>query len=239
MGKTIINLPGKYKNKSGNPKWDKFIGFNQLSYSTHEAFKNPEYRGEWMAQKFVGLELPQPLFAKFGNCVGQHISGEYTDEYLNLEDKRILDSIEHPQGSEFEREIVIDMEPFGLEKTVFIGFIDRCNEVENVMDVLDFKTGSVAKKKAFYSGKDYQQLNLYSYGLEQEGYTIGKNTVALLDRGGNSMLYGAKYPLRLKGDVEYVERTYSKQEAEDTLKDVVRVAKEIDTYYKTYNKYFG
>jgi hypothetical protein len=53
-----LDLPSIYKEREKNPvpeRYKKYIGRPAISYSTYTAFKEEGYRGEWLANKFLGL----------------------------------------------------------------------------------------------------------------------------------------------------------------------------------------
>jgi len=242
----MLDLPSKYTNRYDIPEREKYVGWNQMSYSTYTAFVDETYRGEFIARKLLGMELPQPLFAKFGNLVGDSIAciGEGNPlviEYLSDKDIEVIKGMDYPDGAEYEKEILIDMKPFGLDKTVFVGYIDRFVDWgDGTVNVDDFKTGSIEKKVDFYSGDDYVQTDVYSFGyLKENPKAKVLNKVLILDRKGNSMLPGAKYPLRLSGKIHTVIREYDEAKAISTLKDIAAAAKELDKYVKVCAKLCG
>ena len=102
----------------------------------------------------------------------------------------------------------------------------------NRVKIVDYKTGSIAKKSSFYSSKDYKQTGVYAYAKDIEGYSVVDCGVIMLDRAGNN---SPKSPIRLTGKVEYIETPYNKKEIENFLnKDVRKIAKEISNYYSKY-----
>lgn len=247
-----INLPSKYENPSNNPDYVKFEGWNKISYSSASSFKEPMYKGDFIKNKFLLLPSDQGIFGAFGNMTGSYLDlsdPSYYHEYMETpviykgitvpkSSAQVLKDFKQPDNSHYEFEIVIDLEPFGLEKTCMQGFLDRATFDGNLVRIVDFKTGSIVSKKAYYSGPDYNQLDIYGYGLEELGYEIDENItkVILFDRKGNS--FTGVYPLYLTGEVLTIERTYNKDTARKVLENIAKTCVEISDYFAVYNKYF-
>ena len=184
------------------------------------------------------------MFAKYGSDCGDYLN-PYDDreEYplLSTEDKVILDTLKnnHPMGADFEYEILIDLEPFGLEKTCVQAFTDRQYFVGDRLNINDYKTLTIKTKKAYYESDDYKQLSIYGYGLEELGFTIGEMYVVGLGRLGNTTEIGNKNVLRLSGEIIRVEKPYDREKAILAVKEIVKNCKEIAEYYKVYKKVFN
>lgn len=234
-----LKLPSIYKEREDNPvpeRFKQFIGRPAMSYSTYTAFSEDGYRGEWLANKFLGLPREGSIFTDYGSCVGNYQETKEPQEYLSDFDMEVLDK-EIPANplAEYEREIVIDRGSY-----IFYGFIDRTIvNPELEVDLVDFKTGAIDKKVKEYASEDYNQTNVYSYALEQEGFKINSSSVILFDRKGNTLEKGNKNVLRLTGNIEYIPTPYCRERAEKFLEKVDLVAKQIEEYYKTYLKIFG
>lgn len=220
-------LPRIYK--ATLPKFEKYNGKPKLSYSQITSFKDPLYRSQYILNYFFGIPDPGNIYAFFGGQVGEYIetNGEIIGDMLDEGTMKVLDDLERPEGSEHEVEIVIDRGDYVIQ-----GFIDRMYPVDGGIEVLDFKTGNIDKKAAFYGSQDYQQTTLYSYALEQEGHTIKKSFVKLLGRKGNNM--GGNM-LRLSGAIKDIPTPYSQERAEIFLAKTDKIAKEISDLYETYN----
>lgn len=250
---TKINLPSKYENPSNNPEYKKYEGWNKISYSSASAFKTPIYKGDFLKNKFLLIPSDQGIFGAFGNMTGSYLDlseKDYSHEYMETpvvykgkqvkhSSADILRGYKQPDNSLYEFEVVIDLEPFGLEKTCMQCFLDRATINDNVVQLVDFKTGSIASKKAYYSGPEYKQLDIYGYGLEELGYVIEDNKckVVLFDRKGNS--FDGVYPLYLTGEVETIEREYNRDAAKEILEDVVKTCIDISDYFAVFNKFFN
>lgn len=238
-----IDLPRKYQYKEGEsrPEYKKYEGWNKISISQVNSFSDETYKGGYFYQYFLGIKEDSGIFAYFGSACGDFLNrkDKRVDPYLSEEDKKILDAIEQPENAEYEYEILIDLEPFGLEKTCLQGFSDIQYEVKpKLLDVADYKTLNM-DKKAFYKSDDYIQTQIYGYGLEELGFKINETYVVGLGRKGNSLEPGAKYPMKLSGVVERIENPYDRKKGIEAIKTVVKTCLEIDKYYKTYNRYFN
>lgn len=229
-----LDLPSIYNEREDNPvpeRFKKFIGRPALSYSSYNSFIEDAYRGEFFANKFLGLPRVGTIFTEYGTSVGTYQETGKPQEYLSSDDMKTLDK-ENPANilAEYEREVVIDRGSY-----IIYGFVDRL--LNKKLD--DFKTGAISKKKADYESEDYNQTTLYTYGLLEEGLDIEEVGVILFDRKGNTLEPGNKNVLRLTGDIAYIPTPYSKDRAEKFLKKVDETALEIELYFKTYKKYFG
>lgn len=230
-----LDMPKKYEYIEGesNPLYKDFHGRNKISYSQYTSF-NEDYTGQYIANYILGYKEEGGIFAYFGSACGDYVNkdDQRVDEFLSMEDKLILDAIPTPKGSVFEYEIVIDLLPlFGID-VVVQGFSDRQHMSGKQLEVCDFKTLNLAKKKSFYQSDKYQQLNVYSFGLEQQGYNIGDVYVIGLGRKGNTMDQSSKNVLRLSGEVERIDHPYSKDEALQTLESMANTAIEISRLNK-------
>lgn len=250
MGLTKINLPRKYEYKEGEsrPEYKKYKDWNKASYSQITSFLSDEYRGDYFMGYFAGVRDKGNIFSFFGSACGDYLNkqDQRIDDYLEASDKSILDTIERPDNAVYEYEILIDLEPFGLEKTVLQGFSDIQYEVSlMLLNVHDYKTLNLDKKKDFYGSEEYQQLNTYGYGLEEIGYKINKTSVFGLGRKGNSIdktaISKAGNPLwlRLSGEVEEIDRPYDRKEASEYIKKIAKTCIEISDYFAVYNKIFA
>ena len=239
MSNKQLELPSIYKERPNNlvpERYKKYIGRPAMSYSTYTAFKEEGYRGEWLANKFLGIPSEGSIFTEFGGAVGNYQETGKPQPYLSENDMRVLDN-ENPANpeAEYEREIVIDRGSY-----ILYGFIDRVLGVKNKkIHLRDFKTGSIEKKAKEYASEDYQQTTMYCYGLEQEGFEIKSSGVILFDRKGNTLEQGNKNVLRLTGEIELIPTPYSKERAEKFLLQVDETAKKIEEYWKIYLKTFG
>lgn len=233
-----------------NPKFEKYKGLPQFSYSAYTSFKEDAYRGSFFADKLLGIPDPGNIFTDFGSGCGEYleskgIGGELViSELLSEKDVEILNTVELPEDSEFEREIMIKREIRNpktgkvVGEYCIIGYVDRNTRTpEAKIDVIDYKTGS-AKKAKDYGGPDYMQTKLYAYALEKEGEEIGYVGVELLHRKGNNVIPGDKNVLRLEGTIEKIPTPYDKRDVEFFLEGFDQVAEEISDYITFYNKYF-
>jgi len=229
-----LQLPSKYINRSGDPKYDKFVGRPKLSYSAYGSFNEPAYRGEFFGTYFLDAPRTGTIFTEFGSAVGGFMETGEPQDYLTDFDMNVLREAGRPEGAIYEYEIIIDRGDYIIQ-----GFIDRMIvDAVGGVDVVDFKTGSIEKKKKDYESLDYQQTTMYAYALYQEGYDINSSGVILFDRKGNTLEAGNKNVLRLTGDIEHIPTPFSIERAEKFLTKFDKTAKEIEEYYKTFKKYF-
>ena len=240
-----INLPRKYEYKEGvtNPLYKKYDGWNKVSYSQWTSFK--DYKLGYLQNYILGISSGESgIFANFGSDCGDWLNpyDDRTDGYplLSEEDYKILKPLKdaHPKGSQFEYEIVIDLEPFGLEKTCIQSFTDRQYFVGEKLNVNDYKTLTIKTKRAFYESEDYKQLSVYGYGLEELGFTIGKMYVVGLGRSGNTTEKGNKNVLRLSGEIIRIDKPYDRKKAVKVIQSIADDCLEISEYLLIYNKYF-
>lgn len=244
-----IDLPKKYNYEEGvsRPEYKKYEGWNKVSYSQVTSFLSEEYKGDYFMGYFVGKRDDGNIFSFFGSGCGDYLNrqDQRIDEYLSPECKKTLDAIQQPEHADYEYEILIDLEPFGLEKTVLQGFSDIQYEIApKTLNIHDYKTLNLTKKKEFYESDDYQQLNTYGFGLEELGYKIGKTSVFGLGRKGNTLdknkfnKSGDPLWLRLSGEVEEIDRPYNREEAKKYVQKIADTCVKIDNYFKVYKKYF-
>ena len=226
-----------YNNPTESDKFEKYVGMPKISYSQIESWNNHLYRGQYIASYFLGIDDPGNVFSTYGSQVGEWFeNGEDVSGELSEADLDILEKIGRPGGCEYEREIVVNR-PLGY---VIQGFIDRTRkdtwEGKEQLEIIDFKTGNIEKKAAFYAGPDYQQTTLYTFAALEEGEDVVYSGVVMLGRKGNGM---PKAPLRLSGEVETIDTPYSEARINKFFTKVDKTVKEINKYYKFYNKFFA
>ena len=232
MKVTKVELPKVYENELGN--YPQFEGRPKLSYSQYTSFKDPQYRGTYISNYFMGIPDPGNIFSDYGGKCGEYIEKQEKSD-LTEEDMKVLDSIGRPKGAKYEVEVVIDMLPITGVDFVIQGFIDREYTTEKGLHLDDFKTGNHKDKLEYYASEEYQQTTIYSYAREKEGKKVFHSGVILFERKGNGM---EKYPLRLSGKIKHIDTPYSEERALKALKKISDVAVEISEYYKIYKKYF-
>ena len=238
-----VNLPKKYEYKEGitNPLYKQYHNWNKVSYSQINSFK--DYTSGYIQDYILGKRKDDSgIFANFGSSVGNWLNpydqGEY--EMLSQNDIDILQPLKdnHPKGSVFEYEIIISLEPFGLEKTCIQCFTDRQYIENGKLIISDYKTLTVKTKKAYYESDEYKQLDIYGYGLEEQGYTIGDMYVTGLGRSGNTAEKGNKNVLRLSGEIITINKPYNREKSLKIMGEIVETCKEISNYFSIYKKVF-
>lgn len=239
-----IELPKKYEYKEGvtNPLYERFSNWNKISYSQYTSFK--DYKEGYIQDYIMKVSDNQSgMFGEFGSCCGDFLNIDDNGEYPLLSDNdiNILNTLKntHPEGSIFEYEVLIDLEPFGLEKTCLQGFTDRQYPNGDKLNVNDYKTLTIKTKKAFYESEDYTQLYTYGYGLEELGNEIGDMYVVGLGRSGNNKIKGDKNVLRLSGEIITIPRPYCRDTAMKAVQKIADTCIEISEYFKVYNKFFN
>ena len=227
MSETII-LPRVYDDPEGN--YPQHKGKPKLSYSQYTSWIDPKYHAGYRQSYFAGVKDDGNPFSKFGGQCGEWLetSGEKVGDMLSDGDIEVLESIKRHPDARYEVEIVVDR---GWD--VIQGFIDYEFLHENGLDVLDYKTGAIAKKADFYGSDEYQQTTLYSYQREKEGNRINSSGVLLLDRKGNTF---QNIPLALTGEMLSIDTPYSVERAETFLEKVDVIALAISKAYEVYLK---
>jgi hypothetical protein len=231
--------------KTENPKFEKYNGLPKMSYSAYTSWTSDTYRGSFVAAKFLGIPDEGNIFTAFGSACGRYLETRNADNpevsmLLSNKDIEILNDVAIPEGSVFEREIVLMRNLGSMGAYVIIGYIDMNfkDEVEKNC-VVDFKTGG-STKSSEYGSDDYKQTRIYSFALEtEEQEDIGYVGVELLHRKGNNLIPGDKNVLRLEGTIEKVETPYNNLETAKFLKEKFDpVAIEISDNVKFFKKFF-
>lgn len=239
-----INLPKLYQFVEGvtNPLYKKYQDWNKISYSQFTSFK--DYKMGYLRDYILNMRAEDSgMFARFGSHCGDYLNPYDDADYhlLSSDDIVILESLKvnHPANANFEYEILIDLEAFGLKETVLQGFTDRQHITEiNELEITDYKTLTVKTKKAFYESEEYQQLSTYGYGLEELGFNIGNMYVTGLGRSGNNTVKGDKNVLRLSGEIINIPKPYNRENAKKVIEGIAKTCIEISDYYNVYLKYF-
>lgn len=225
-----IQLP---KELDGKPK---------ISYSQYSSYKNEEYQDQYYLQYFSNIELSSGEFAEFGTSCGQFIEdvgmvvSNPRTGCLSKEDAEILlDKIIFPPNCVYEDKIIVDCEDFVVE-----GYADRVKYLDGgEVEIEDFKTLNLDKKKDFYASDEYGQTALYSFQKEKEGYKVVRSFVTGLGRKGSSLDGTGNFKMRLSGAVEEIETPYTKERGEKIIEDITKVVHQISDDYKIYLKYFS
>ena len=227
-----ILLPKVYEIYPTTPeKFHKYAGMPKISYSQYTSWKDPLYHEGYIKQYFMGEKDPGNIYAHFGSACGGYLEDLTIDkEWLSAKDVEVLKKIERPDGAIYEGEIVIDRGDYVIQ-----GFIDQeFMNANGKLTIKDLKTGNVKTKIDFYGGDEYQQTTMYAHARKQEGWDLEYVGVMLLGRKG----FGdeRQHNLHLSGDLVTIETPYSEERAENFLKGMDKVVKEISNLYKTYVK---
>lgn len=231
-----IILPKRYENELGN--YPQHKNKFKISYSQLNSFK--DYKEQYIQGYFLGIPSESGMFAFFGSLVGEYFEKGAKNPNLSEFDMQTIDKLVKHPSSQFEAEVVIDLEPFGLKDCVLQGFSDHEYDKDELRWVEDLKTGASKSMQEKYGDmKKYYQTRLYAYQRELEGFTIGGCRVNHLDRKGNNLIVGDKNCLRLTGQIDYIPTPYKKEDVEKYLReDVVPICIEIAKYFSVYNKNF-
>lgn len=216
-------------------------GKPKISYSQYSSYKDPEYQDQYYIQYFSGINLPSGEFAEFGTSCGQYIEDLGMKNLpprtgcLSDGDREILlSSISFPPNCIYEDKIIVDCGDYCIE-----GYIDRTQYLaEKEIEIEDFKTLNLDKKKDFYASEEYGQTALYSYQKEKEGYKVIRSFVTGLGRKGSSLDGTGNFKMRLSGVVEQIETPYTKERGEKVIEDITKVVHQISDDYKIFLKYF-
>ncbi len=234
-----IVLPKTFQDK--NDKRPECKGKPKLSYSQYTSYKDPLYQDDYYVQYFSEIELPSGEFAFFGGCCGEFIEDVGNKAIparvgcLSEDDTKVLMELDYPDNCVYEDEIIIDLGEFCLE-----GYTDRTWYKENnEIEIRDYKTLNLDKKKDFYASDDYGQTALYSHQKEKEGYVVTKSEVCGLGRKGSSLSGTGNFKMRLSGQVEIIPTPYTEERGKKIIADITEVVHQISDEYKIYQKYFS
>jgi len=230
-----MNLPKKYN--TDKEEYKHLNELNKISYSQYTSYKDPQYRPDYYVQYFSGIQLGGNMFSDFGSMVGTTVEAiakglECKTRLSENCIKIIQEKIDYPDNCEYEEEVVIQL----TEDLCCQGFIDRTWYKDEGVEIRDYKTLNLDKKKDYYSSEDYSQTAIYCYHKATQGYKILNSEVAGLGRKGNS--WDGKYPLRLSGDIVYIPTPYSDERAQKALSDIRETAEKISRDYEIFLKYF-
>ncbi len=178
------------------------------------------------------------LYGDFGTKVGESYEN---DNFSAWEDNEAAFLKKLPSLDEFEREIKLKMNGFYL-----LGYIDSNTKAqqikkgspeEYVKELLDYKTGEVAKRKPDYESDDYWQVDIYAAALQQEyGKYPDKGSVVLIGRSGNAFK-GEELTLSMNHAI--IDRPITEKRCKAVLSEVQTIAEEISSYYTAYLQLIG
>jgi len=233
-----ILLPKTFEDR--NNKRPECKGKPKLSYSQYSSYKDPEYQNQYYIQYFSGINLPSGEFAEFGTSCGEFIEDVGNKAvpvrlgHLSQEDTEVLMKLDYPDNCVYEDEIIVDLGDFCLE-----GYTDRTWYKENnEVEIRDYKTLNLDKKKDFYASDEYGQTALYSHQKELEGYKVTKAEVGGLGRKGSSLSGTGNFKMRLSGQIEFIPTPYTEERGKKIIADITKVAHQISEDYKIFLKYF-
>ena len=201
------------------PKKDKH-GNSRLSYSQILCFKKSkkEYVDRYILKKpFVSIP-----YIDFGSKVGNAIA---SGDYKEFNDKEIKSLNRVTKLDSFEKRVMLKYEEFYL-----VGFVDAISN--NLLEMIDYKTGGVGKQVKYMSD-DYNQLAIYALAIRQEfGITPKKATVEFITREGNPY---RRTPLTVSNnEIITIPIDISETRLVSVYKEVYNTAKRIEEFYDNY-----
>lgn len=231
----MMLLPKVYENEGGN--YPQHLGKPKVSYSQIGSFREIPFTYGYLKQYFMGVELPQGMFARFGTSCGEYLEKHEISDDLSESDIKFLDMVPRPKSATYEREIVIDRGEYVIQ-----GFIDQDYTHYKKECIIDFKTGSLSKKEKYSNPDEYYQTRMYAYHREQLGAKIGKCGVYFFPRKGNVLVEDLTPKtehnrLRIDGPPIWIDTPYVKEDIDNYLNGVDQIVTEISEMYKYYLKY--
>ena len=203
------------------PKKDE-NGVYYLSYSQISTWKKS--KRDYMRQYFFGETFEGNAYTEFGSLVGGCLE---KGDFSPFEDHEAELLKKVPRYDEFEREIKLQMKGYYVK-----GYIDT--NTKDFKKIADYKTGDVDKKAGEYEDDSYNQLEIYSAGLQQEtGVLPEEAKVFLIDRTGNAF---KGEELKLGSSFISIEKTIDEDRIKEVLKDIDKIAVEISNSYKVFLK---
>src|SRR5699024_5468727 len=141
---------------------------------------------EWCKKYLFGSKFPDMGWGEFGSRVEDYICEKEHLDKFSKEEKEVLDKIK-PLGI-FQREITVYIEDLDI---IVLGYIDDMSVEKDVVTMLrDYKTKSKSSKKDLHLPKKHQ-IELYTLGLKQEGFTVKKAEYVVIERlGGYECMKG-------------------------------------------------
>lgn len=248
---TQIILPRVYTKElweiGGKREYSKqFIGKPYVSWSQIESFNdrkgfNTGFKGslEWILKYLLGYDFPDLGWGEFGNKVEDYICNREHQEMFSDSEKVVLDSIK-PLGI-FQREITLHIKELDF---IVLGYIDDMElDGKKVKTLRDYKTKSKSSKADLHDDKKHQ-IEIYTWGLEQEGYEVESAEYVVIERlgGRECMMGGGVDSLSVGNEIwyePYAQEKLGKKRREQTEKLVIKTAKKMSELYKTFNKYFA
>lgn len=248
--KKSIILPRVYTEelweKGGKREYSKqFIGKPYISWSQVESYNdtkgfNTSFRGdlEWILKYLIGAEFPDMGWGEFGNMVEDYICNREHKDKFSESERAVLESIK-PLGI-FQREITLYIEELDI---IVLGYIDDMALTNDVAVIRDYKTKSESSKKDLHEDKKHQ-LEIYAWGLEQEGYTVDSAEYTVIERlGGRECMMGGGVESLSVGNMiwqePYAQNRFGKKRRTVTKKLIIETAKGMSEAYQAYNKYFA
>lgn len=224
-----------YKEERYKAQLEPYKDWMYISYST--AGDLTEYFEDMIKEKITKVKsYTDNVYTRLGNILGDaQEKGVFDQEKLGEDFKidPIFDINKYrPEGAEYEKLVTLVLSE--EDKVLFIGFIDVFFERDGKAYLRDSKTGSSTKSKK-YEGKDYIQLVLYAYALEEMGHVIGGIGVDFFERTGSHI----SPPLVLTAKHKDISLQYNEERKKFALDILCENTQYISDLYTTYLKIFG
>lgn len=232
----------------GKRKYAKqFIGKYYISWSQIESFRdkkgfNTGLSGsqEYCLNYFFGVKFPDMGWGQFGHDVENYITEKKDADKFEPQEIQTLDKIE-PLG-EYQREVTVYIKDLDI---IVLGYIDDMTPADKkkVIKLLrDYKTKSESSKKDLHDLKK-MQIELYTIGLMQEGFTVEEAEYLIIERlGGKECMNGGGREVLKVGEKiwreTYDHERIQPERLEEVEQLVVETVKLISAYYKVFLKYF-
>lgn len=202
-----MNLPSKDKN--GNS----YLSYSQISMFLKD--KEQFIKTYILKEPFIGN-----AYTDFGLRVGKALE---KNDFCSFTKKEVSTLEKVNRLDEFERKITINYDSFYLT-----GYIDT--NTFDLTEIKDYKTGGIGKELQ-YTMPEYTQLCYYALGIRQEtGISVKRATVEFIQRDGNlrsGLTVSDAAPKVIDIDI-------SEQRLKAVYWDTIKIAKNIELFYKNY-----
>lgn len=206
---------------------EKYLGWKYVSYST--ATSVDDYIEDFVKGKILGIKNSGTVYTEAGQVLGHLLEhGKLQDNVPNeIKVKFDVSKIRNPKA-EFEKLVILEI----ADDTIFIGFCDMVETLEDgSLVITDLKTGA-KDKKSYYSSEKYYQLVIYAYALSKMGYKINSIKVEFVLRTGSHV----KPPLVLEDDLTTIPLEFNEERVKYALKRLDCSVKKISSLFKTWKK---
>lgn len=186
--------------------------------------------GYFFGHKFENIS--KDSFGIFGSEAEDYALDGKGAENFTKKELKFLDKL--PKLGTTQVKVIYDFKSFYL-----LGFIDDCDKEMTVLD--DMKTASESSLQQYYEDS-YEQLDVYDMCVEQmTGKPAKQLRVKVIERLGNPFWNKndptmGREALSVGEQMWIIERETSPKRKEAIKKKIVKTAKNIERYYKVYQK---